>query len=182
MAAEAGAGALMINFIATGLSSLEAIRDLDINIPVLAHYASVGSITESPYTGISSQLMLGKLSRIAGADMCMFSSPYSSYPIIKRRYMQIADSQRSPLYNIKKTMPVVGGSITPFTAEKIIKDLGKDVVLAVGGSIIGHPLGAIAGAKAIMEAIDYIRKDIALDETIKKKCSKALRVSLEKWQ
>jgi len=181
-ATEAGAGALLVNFITTGLGALEAIRDLDINIPVLAHYASIGSMTESPYTGISSQLMLGKLSRIAGADMCMFSSPYSSYPIIKRRYKQIADSQRLPLYSIKKTMPVVGGSITPLTAEKIINDLGKDVMLAVGGSIIGHPLGATAGAKAMMEAIEYIKKDIALDETLKKKCSKALKISLEKWQ
>lgn len=181
-AIEAGAGALLVNFVATGLGALQALAECDINVPILGHYASAGTITESPFTGISNQLLLGKLSRLAGVDMCLFSSPYSTYPLIHRRYIQIADTMRLPLYNIKETMPVIGGGITPRAAEKITSDLGKEVVLAVGGAILGHPLGATEGAKAMMEAAEAIGKGISLDEWAEKRGSEALKISLEKWQ
>ncbi|MDZ7838823.1 MAG: RuBisCO large subunit C-terminal-like domain-containing protein [Actinomycetota bacterium] len=181
-AIEAGAGALLVNFVATGLGALQGLRESDIDIPILAHYASAGTITESPYTGISTQLLLGKLSRMAGADMCMFSSPYSTYPFIKRRYSQIADTQRLPLDSIKETMPVIGGGVTPRAGEKIVADLGKEVVLAVGGAILGHPLGPTEGARAMMEAAEALGKGIELDKWAEEKGSEALRISLEKWQ
>lgn len=181
-AIEAGAGALLVNFVATGLGALQGLRESGIDIPILAHYASAGTITESPYTGISTQLLLGKLSRMAGADMCMFSSPYSAYPFIKRRYSQIADTQRLPLDSIKETMPVIGGGVTPRAGEKIVADLGKEVVLAVGGAILGHPLGPTEGAKAMMEAADALGKGIELDKWAEEKGSEALKISLEKWQ
>ena len=85
-AQEAGAGALMVNFVAAGISVLKTLSENKyISIPVFGHYASAGTMTESPYCGISSNLLLGKLARIAGADACLFSSPYSTYPIIKKK-------------------------------------------------------------------------------------------------
>ncbi|MDD3776205.1 MAG: RuBisCO large subunit C-terminal-like domain-containing protein [Actinomycetota bacterium] len=182
IAREAGAGALLVNFVATGLGALQALRETDIDIPILAHYASAGAITESPFTGLSTQLLLGKLSRLAGADMCMFSSPYSTYPFIKRRYSQIADTQRLPLGSIRETMPVIGGGMTPRSGERVVNDLGKEVVLAVGGAILGHPLGPTEGAKAMMEAAEALGQGVPLDQWAKEKGSEALKISLEKWQ
>lgn len=182
-AVEAGAGALLVNFVATGISALQALaEDSSINIPILAHYATAGSITESPYTGISSSLLLGKFSRIAGADMCMFSSPYSTYPFLKKRYMQIADVQRLPLSSILPTMPVIGGGIHPNSAEKIVNDLGPEIVLASGGAILGHPLGPTQGAVAMMQAAKALGKGICLKELSKEKDCKALKISIEKWK
>ncbi len=73
-AAEEGADFLMVNFVATGISILQVLSELeDIKIPILAHYATAGSMTESPFTGIYTT-SVSKLSRLSGADMCMFSS------------------------------------------------------------------------------------------------------------
>lgn len=180
---EAGAGMLMINFIAAGITTLQAVaEDTEIKIPVLAHYASAGSMTESPYTGISTPLLLGKLSRMAGADMCLFSSPYSTYPFLKRRYKQIADIQRLPLGKLLPTMPAIGGGVHPNSAEKIINDLGIEVVLASGGAILGHPLGPTEGARAMMQAAETLGKGSRLSEIAENEGYEALKISLEKWQ
>jgi len=181
-AVNAGAGALLVNFVATGISALQALSDDSlINIPILAHYATAGSITESPFTGISTPILLGKLSRIAGADMCLFSSPYSTYPFLYRRYKQIADVQRLPLYKMLPTMPVIGGGIHPNSAEKVVCDLGMEVVLASGGAILGHPMGPTEGAKSMMQAVEALAKGLKLSEVAKQKGFEALKVSLEKW-
>jgi 2,3-diketo-5-methylthiopentyl-1-phosphate enolase len=180
-AIDAGAGALLVNFIATGLGALQALaEDKYINIPIIAHYASVGSMTESPNTGIASYLILGKFARIAGADLCMFSSPYSTYPFMKRRYKQIANLQRLPLYEMHQTMPVVGGGIHPNAAKKITDDLGKEIMLAVGGAILGHPLGITEGAKAMMKAVEVIGNGGDLMNSAK--CHKGLKIALDKWK
>ena len=182
-AVEAGAGALMINFVAAGISSLQAIaEDSFINIPILAHYATVGSLTESPFTGISTPILLGKLSRIAGADMCMFSSPYITYPFLKTRYKQIADIQRLTLGNLLPTMPVIGGGIHPNSAEKIVNDLGIEIVLATGGAILGHPSGPTEGARAMMQAVNALGKGLKLSEVAEEKGYESLKISLEKWK
>ena len=181
-AVNAGAGALLVNFVATGISALQALSDDPlINIPILAHYATAGSITESPFTGISTPILLGKLSRIAGADMCLFSSPYSTYPFLYRRYKQIADVQRLPLYKMLPTMPVIGGGIHPNSAEKVVCDLGMEVILASGGAILGHPMGPTEGAKSMMQAVEALAKGLKLSEVAKQKGFEALKVSLEKW-
>jgi len=182
-AVDAGAGALLVNFVATGLGALQALaEDPAITVPLIAHYASVGAISESPYTGISTHLMLGKLARIAGADVCMFSSPYSTYPFLKRRYFQIADAQRLPLYDILPTMPLIGGGITPSSAIRITADLGSEIMLAVGGAILGHPMGPAQGAKAMMQTVRAIADGTDIDELAKQKGNKALRIALDKWK
>ena len=182
-AVEAGAGALLVNFVATGLGALQALaEDPAITIPLVGHYASVGAMSESPYTGISTHLMLGKLARMAGADVCMFSSPYSTYPFLKRRYFQIADAQRLPLYDVLPTMPLIGGGITPNSARKITADLGKEIMLAVGGAILGHPMGPAQGAKAMMQTVKALADGTDIDELAKQRGNKALRIALDKWK
>lgn len=182
-AIEAGAGALMVNFVATGLGALQALaEDPNIKIPILVHYASAGAISESPYTGIATHLMLGKLSRIAGADLCLFSSPYSTYPFLKRRYMQIADNQRLPFGDILPTMPVIGGGVHPNIARKVCNDLGKKIMLAVGGAILGHPMGPTEGARSMMTSVNAIADDVDLESIFREEGNEALKYALENWK
>lgn len=113
----------------------------------------------SPYCGISSNLMLGKLARMAGADACLFSSPYSTYLMLKRRYFQIADTLTLKLGNLKPTMPVVGGGVHPNSAIKITKDLGKEIMLTSGGAIFGHPYGPTKGVLAMSRIAEALGND-----------------------
>jgi 2,3-diketo-5-methylthiopentyl-1-phosphate enolase len=182
-AIDSGAEMLMVNFIASGLSTLQALsEDSRITVPLVGHYAGAGSMTESCNTGISTPLLLGKLARMAGADIVLFSSPYSTYPFLKIRYKQIADMHRLVLGDMHTTMPAIGGGVHPNSAEKIVKDLGKEVVLAVGGAILGHPNGPTEGAKAMMQAVQALGQGISLFEIAEKKGYEALKMSLDKWE
>jgi 2,3-diketo-5-methylthiopentyl-1-phosphate enolase len=183
IAQEAGAGAVMVNFIATGISVLKTLAENKfITIPVLGHYASAGIMTESPYCGISSNLLLGKLARIAGADACLFSSPYSTYPILKRRYIQIADALTLNLENKKPTMPAIGGGVHPNSAIKIVKDLGKEIILASGGAIFGHPNGPEKGALAMHILAEALGDGLDISTFAQEKGNESLKLALELWK
>jgi 2,3-diketo-5-methylthiopentyl-1-phosphate enolase len=164
-AQELGASMVMINGVSAGLGVIQAVaEDPEVTIPILAHYAGTGTLVENPRAGISSPLLLGKLNRLAGADVAMFGSVYSTYPLLREKYLRTAHFQTMPLYNLKPTMPSVGGGIHPITATRIIKDIGFDVMLAVGGAIQGHPDGAAAGGRAMRQAIDAAVEGIPLAE------------------
>jgi len=179
-AQELGAGMVMVNSISVGLGMVQALaEDASLNLPILSHYAGAGALTESPCSGISSPLLLGKLCRLAGADASMFSSIYSTYPLLKDRYLRAAQLQRMPLYHLKPTLPVVGGGIHPASAARIIEDMGLDVMLAVGGAIQGHPDGTAAGGRAMRQAIDAMVDGRPLAEKAKE--YRELRRALETW-
>ena len=66
---KAGANCLMFNVPTIGWASFaEAVRQIDGRVPVLAHPDFAGAYFGSPHYGVSSQLVLGKFMRMAGAD------------------------------------------------------------------------------------------------------------------
>ncbi|MHA2273329.1 MAG: RuBisCO large subunit C-terminal-like domain-containing protein [Candidatus Hodarchaeales archaeon] len=113
-----------------------------------------GAIYESPISGMSSFLVLGKMVRLIGADIVVFPAPYGKAPIIKDKYMAIARALRYRLGDLKPTLPMPSGGITPGMVLEVMKDLGADVLIGSGGGIHAHPDGSIAGARAFRQAID----------------------------
>jgi len=179
-AAELGAGMVMINGLATGLGVVQAVAENpSVTIPILSHYAGTGALVENPHAGIASPLLLGKLTRLAGADTAMFGSVYSSYPLLREKYLRTAHMQTMPLYDLKPTLPCVGGGIHPANAVRIIEDIGFDVLLAVGGAIQGHPDGAAAGGRAMRQAIEAAVEGVPLSEKAKE--HPELQKALEMW-
>jgi 2,3-diketo-5-methylthiopentyl-1-phosphate enolase len=179
-AQELGASMVMINGVSAGLGVIQAVaEDPDVTIPILAHYAGTGTLVENPRAGISSPLLLGKFNRLAGADVAMFGSIYSTYPLLRENYLRTAQFQTMPLYDLKPTMPSVGGGIHPVSAVRIIEDIGFDVMLAVGGAIQGHPGGTVAGGWAMRAAIDAVVEGVPLAEKAQE--HPELRTALELW-
>ncbi|MBR2801334.1 MAG: hypothetical protein IKE21_01915 [Erysipelotrichaceae bacterium] len=150
---KAGADGLMVNFSVMGYSALKYISE-NTSLPILGHSAGAGMVCEGALNGMATPLAVGKLARIAGADIVMLNTPYGGYPLRKQKYLQTCSALTLPLGHIKATMPSIGGGVHPGIVEKYIGEVGKDIVLAAGGSIQGHKMGAAAGARAMREAID----------------------------
>ncbi|WHH57125.1 RuBisCO large subunit C-terminal-like domain-containing protein [Petroclostridium sp. X23] len=165
-AVEAGAKVLMINFATVGYSMLHTLAKT-VNVPILGHYAGAGMFYEGIHSGMSSPLAVGKLPRLAGADIVMINTPYGGYPLRYQKYIQTVQALSLPYYKIKPTMPSVGGGVHPGITERYIKELGTDIILSPGGAIHGHPEGAAAGVRAMRQAIDAVMNGIALDEAAK---------------
>ncbi|WP_114165254.1 2,3-diketo-5-methylthiopentyl-1-phosphate enolase [Exiguobacterium sp. TNDT2] len=146
---DAGATALLFNVYTYGLDALrELANDPDIRVPILAHPAFAGALTGS----ISHSLLLGKLPRLAGADLTLFPSPYGSLATPRDEAFAIRDLSAEPHWS-KPILPVPSAGIHPGLVADIIRDFGTDVVINAGGGIHGHPDGAAAGARAFRQAI-----------------------------
>ena len=51
-------------------------------------------------------------------------------------------------------MPALSCGMHPGLVQANVKQFGTDFIANVGGAIHGHPVGTLAGAKAMRQAID----------------------------
>ncbi len=167
-AVELGVNALMINYLAVGIDVMRAItEDPAINVPVLGHMDVAGAMYMSPLHGLSSHLVLGKLPRLAGADIVVIPAPYGKAPVLVDKFQNVAKNLTYPLYHLKPTFPMPSGGITQPMIPKLMQELGNDIVIGSGGGIHAHPQGPVAGGKAFRQAIDATMKGIPLKEYAK---------------
>jgi len=179
-AVELGCNALMINYLAVGFPVMQALaEDPTINVPILAHMDVAGALYMSPWHGLSSHLVLGKLPRLAGADIVVIPAPYGKAPVIDYKFRNVARNLTFPLYHLKPTFPMASGGITPSMVPTVMAALGNDIVIGSGGGIHAHPKGPVAGGKAFRQAIDAAMKGIPLSEYAKDR--QELAISLKEW-
>lgn len=179
-ALEYGANALMINFYTVGFPAAKMItEDPNINVPILAHIDFSSAMTVSPYFGLSSELLVGKLSRLAGADMEIFGQPYGKFPHDRLTFTRVSHTFTQPLYNIKPTLYLASGGTVPPAVPEIMKLLGQDICLAAGGGVHGHPNGSRAGAIALRQSIDAAMKGISLIQYAKE--HEELAAAIKVW-
>jgi 2,3-diketo-5-methylthiopentyl-1-phosphate enolase len=178
---DAGANAMMVNYLAVGPEAMRALADdPDINVPILAHMDVAGAFFMSPYQGISSPIIFGKIARLCGADAIVL--PFSmggKAMYMHERFMATTRNLIYPMGNLKPTMPMPSGGITPNNVPDIVNTLGKDIMIGSGGGIHAHPKGPRAGARALRQAIDAAVKGIKLEEYAKE--HEELGVALGVW-
>ncbi len=179
-AVELGCNALMVNYLAVGFPVLRALaEDPALNVPILAHMDLAGAFYESEWHGISSHLVLGKLPRLAGADVVVFPAPYGKAPVLPEKFQAVARNLSFPFYDIRPTFPMPSGGITPRMVPAVIKDLGPDIVIGSGGGIHAHPNGPVAGAKAFRQAIQATMEGRPIEKAAEE--YPELQVALQTW-
>ena len=176
-----GAGALLFNALAYGLPMLAALaKDPEVTAPIMAHPALAGGTALEAQHGIAAHLLLGKLMRVAGADLVLFPSPYGSVGLRRESALKLAFALTRPLHGMKPAFPVPSAGITPSLVPQLIADYGSDVVVNAGGAVHGHPDGARAGAEAFVAAVTATANKTPLADAAKD--SPALKRALEVWK
>ncbi|WP_374018730.1 2,3-diketo-5-methylthiopentyl-1-phosphate enolase [Paenibacillus thiaminolyticus] len=179
-AIEAGANAFLFNVLAYGYDVLHALSsDPDISVPIAAHPAMAGGMYPSPHHGIAAQLLLGKLMRLAGADLVLFPSPYGSVTMPAKDTFAIRDALTQPDMALLRSFPVPSAGIHPGIVPLIIRDFGTDVIVNAGGGIHGHPLGTAAGGRAFVQAIDAVMQGKTLESRAADQ--EELRAAIQAW-
>lgn len=209
-AISAGANALLFNVLAYGFDTLHELSSHpDITVPIAAHPALAGAYYPSTYHGISASLLLGKLMRLAGADLVLFPSPYGSVVMPKEENLAIrhslqteniakdygfsggsafpigdeAESAANPeapqFASLLPSFPVPSAGIHPGLVPLILKDFGSEVIVNAGGGVHGHPMGAAAGGRAFRQAIDATLQDTPLRNYAEDHAE--LRAAIDAW-
>ena len=181
-AIAAGANALLFNVLAYGYDALhELSSDPAISVPIAAHPALAGAFYPSPHYGIAAPLLLGKLMRLAGADLVLFPSPYGSVVMPKEENLAVQAALIDSALPMKASFPVPSAGIHPGLVPLILRDFGQDVVVNAGGGIHGHPQGTAAGGQAFRQAIHATLANISLPEAAAQPGNQALQAAINSW-
>lgn len=177
---------MMIDVIAMGWAGVQYIRDQDFGLAIHAHRAMHGFIDRESGDGIDgigelkgfsiSFLVIAKMMRMLGVDSLHTGSPkakmedYGESEIVAKTILNNVvepDESHSTLgqkwFGMNPTWPVASGGLHPGVLDTVVQKLGSNILIQLGGGVLGHPGGIVRGVQAATEA----RKAIAMGMTIK---------------
>ena len=186
---------VMIDFLTAGFSGFQSLRNEceDLGLAIHVHRAFHSLFTRNRKHGMS-MLALAKLVRLVGGDTLHIGTVYGKLVGKRDEVIMLEheiEHQIEPhfktkqnilnqnWYNIKPLIPVSSGGLHPGLIPYIIGMLGKDIMIQVGGGVLGHPSGIEAGAKALHQSIEATLNKISLQEYAK--THKELKVALATW-
>lgn len=188
---ELGGKLVMVDLLTVGWSSLQTLREEcgDLKLGLYAHRAFHASFTRNPKHGMS-MLCVANIARLIGVDALhiggmgkLVSTKDETYKL-KESLSKEALAEAEGLlaknwWDKKPVFPVASGGLHPGIIPRVIELLGKDIILQVGGGVVGHKMGISAGAKAVRQAIDACLQGMPLEEYAR--THEELRVAIESW-
>ncbi len=178
---DAGGRGVMINFACTGFDSLAALtEELGDELFFFGHSAAAGMIASGADHGLTVPIVVGLLPRMAGADAVL--TLYAAGAPRAAGYgdlLQTIQAHRLPLGGMRAVVSVLAGAVTPRNVGSIYGEMGPDTVIAAGGGVQGHPRGATAGARAMMQALEAAIAGRALEDAAAE--HPELKQALEYW-
>jgi ribulose-bisphosphate carboxylase large chain len=136
--------------------------------------------------------IIAQLSRMVGVDTLHIGTVFGKMTGSKEEVLHIEDeiemqftkrtkkNLEQKWFDVKPVLGVASGGIYPGIMDKVIKLMGNDIVIQAGGGVHGHPLGTIAGARAMRQAVDATLQKTSLKEYSKN--HNELALALEKWE
>jgi ribulose-bisphosphate carboxylase large chain len=180
---------VMVDILTVGFSGLQTVRN-NVSSVIHAHRAMHAAVTRNPRHGMS-MLAIAKVARLIGVDQLhigtavgkMEGSAVSTMEIeheVEEDYIaSTSHVLTQDWHRMKPVFAVASGGLHPGHIPKLMKIMGNDVVIQLGGGVHGHPNGTIIGAKAVREAIDATMNNTTLEEYSKTHI--ALREAINKW-
>lgn len=175
---KSGGECMMIDIITVGYAGLQHMRMKDTGLIIHGHRAMHGALTHGPRHGIT-MLVLAKLARLAGVDSLHTGTVIGKMEGTKKDVTEINDVLKAEWGNIKTTLPVASGGLHPGHVYELVKILGNDVLINMGGGIHGHPDGTRGGSVAARQALEAATNSISLSEYAKNHVE--LKKALELW-
>ncbi len=181
-AVDAGANAIMVNYLAVGLPAMQALaEDPDINVPILAHMDCAGALYESPISGIVVPPGAGQAAPPGGRGRGRLPGPLRQGALPQGPLR--ADRRchaLTPCTTSSPRCPCPRAASPRSWCPTCVADLGPDIMIGSGGGIHAHPMGPTAGAKAFRQAIDATMQGIPIQEYAKD--HQELGVALGLWE
>ncbi len=190
---ELGGEYVMVDILTVGFSALQEIREYleDKNMIIHAHRAMHAALTRNKKHGIT-MLALAKIMRLIGMDQLHTGTiigkmegskqeVIDTNKVITQSYVEGNDKTmlEQDWGDLKPTLPVASGGLSPLHVPQLIKILGMDMVFQFGGGCHGHPDGTLSGAKAIRQAVEATLNHIELTEYATTHIE--LERAIEKW-
>ena len=177
-ASESGAKAVHLNIWA-GFPAYKALRDLEMPDTAIFFQKSGDRVitgNRNPYS--IDWKVVCKLARMIGVDF-IHAGMWGGYLLDPKEELTGVMNALRGKNEFKPTIPSLSCGSHPGLVHTTIKNFGTDLMMNVGGAIQGHPMGSIAGARAMRQAFDCYQEGKGIYEYAKDKPE--LKVAIEKW-
>jgi ribulose-bisphosphate carboxylase large chain len=190
---DLGGEYVMVDILTVGFSALQEIREYleDKKMIIHAHRAMHAALTRNEKHGIT-MLALAKLMRLIGMDQLHTGTVIGKMEgsrqevidtnnVITQSYVEGNDKTmlEQDWGELKPTLPVASGGLSPLHIPQLIEILGTDMVYQFGGGCHGHPDGTFSGAKAIRQSVEATLNHFKLSEYADSHIE--LERAIEKW-
>jgi ribulose-bisphosphate carboxylase large chain len=163
IAVEAGANAVMVNGMTTGLSAVRMLRK-HTQVPLVGHFDFIAPFTRIPFHGVHSRLMT-KLQRLVGFDSIIMPGFGARMKTADDEVLENVQECFKPFGHIKDTLPVPAGSQWAGSTVKLYERLRTiDFGIVPGRGVFGHPMGPGAGAVSLIQGWESIQKGMTIEE------------------
>jgi ribulose-bisphosphate carboxylase large chain len=184
-----GGRCVMVDIISLGWGAVQELRKQNLGLIIHGHRAGHSAFTRNKKHGIS-MLVLANLARLAGIDQLHTGTVVgkmeggkeevrSINDLLKEDWQEF-DQLRENWASLKPILPIASGGLHPGLVPQLIEILGKNLVINFGGGLHGHPQGSEAGARAVVQSIEAVQKDIKIEEYAKS--HPELKVALNHWK
>ena len=178
LAEKMGSKYVMIDILTAGWAALQTLREANFKMAIHAHRAMHAAFDRNPEHGIS-MMVIADFARLIGVDQIHIGTGIGKLEgkikeieeIKEDIEMKKVKATKKRLEQnwgeIKSVLGVSSGGLHPGHVPFLIKHLGKDIVLQMGGGIHGNKLGTEAGAIAARQAVEATLKKVSLREYAK---------------
>ncbi|MFZ5814426.1 MAG: RuBisCO large subunit C-terminal-like domain-containing protein [Bacillota bacterium] len=153
-AKELGAGGLLL---APGLAGFDAMRmladDDEINLPIMAHPAFLGSFVTSPASGISHYALFGQIARLTGADASVYPNWGGRFSFSKAECASIAEGCAARMGDLYPIFPSPGGGMSLERVPEMYEVYGRDVIFLIGGGLFKKGPDLVANCREFLRMI-----------------------------
>jgi ribulose-bisphosphate carboxylase large chain len=166
IAVAAGANAVMVNGMTTGLSAVRMLRK-HARVPLVGHFDFIAPFTQIPFYGVHSKLVT-KLQRLVGFDVIIMPGFGDRMKTPEEEVLENVQECFKPMGHIKDTLPVPAGSQWAGSTLKLYQRLGTiDFGIVPGRGVFGHPMGPRGGAASLQQGWESLQKGVTLEEYAK---------------
>ncbi len=190
--AKHGGEYVMVDVCTVGWAGLQTVREIcsDYKLAIHGHRAFHAAFDRNPLHGMS-MLALAKCCRLVGVDNLHIGTVIGKLVGSKAEVTHIGEEVEKQLISpsghllgekwgsVKPVLATSSGGLHVGLVPQVMKTLGNDICIQLGGGIHGHPSGSLAGARALRQSIDAAMQGVSL-----KKYSKdhvELATALKKW-
>ncbi|MDE3260581.1 MAG: RuBisCO large subunit C-terminal-like domain-containing protein [Acidobacteriota bacterium] len=159
--AEAGLPGVLICPMITGLDTMRALAER-YPLVFMAHPSLTGVYTHAPQNGVAHGVLFGTLFRLAGADISVFPDARGRFQFTRAQCGEITERLREPLGALRSAWPAPTGGIGPTDVAQVCGIYGPDIVLLIGGALLGHPEGIEAGTREVLDRIREVHPDVSV--------------------
>jgi ribulose-bisphosphate carboxylase large chain len=151
VAVAAGANAVLVNGMATGLSAIRKLRR-HTDVPIVGHFAVIAPFCRVPFYGVDSTVIT-KLQRMVGFDAIIMPGFGTRMMTTDEEVLANCDSCSQPMGSFPRSIPVPGGSEWAGSLAAMLDRLKTiDFGVVPGRGVFGHPMGPSGGARSLHQA------------------------------